>query len=90
MALYLGIATFAGIFILFLVLSKALNNSVNQLVKITKLLQKEFDLKKERFAIAALMDEEKNKPDSDQEDEESDTVAEPSSGPGFKKQNNKK
>jgi len=72
MALVIGIAAFAGIFILFLVLSKTLNNTVNHLVKITYLLQKEFDLKKERVAIAQLLEDEKNKPGSSQDGDSSD------------------
>jgi hypothetical protein len=65
MALLIGISAFFGIFTLFLVLSKTLNNTINHIVKISYLLQKEFDLKKERLVIAQLLEEEKIK--SDQE-----------------------
>ena len=50
-----------GIFILFLVLSKTLNNVLNQFAKLQYLLQKEYDLKKERIAIARLLEEQKEK-----------------------------
>ncbi len=56
----IGIGALFGIFILFLVLSKTLNNSINHLVKLHYLLQKEVDLKKERLVIARLLEEEKN------------------------------
>jgi hypothetical protein len=54
-----------GIFVLFLVLSKTLNNVLNQFAKLQYLLQKEYDLKKERIAIAKLMVEQKDKPVED-------------------------
>jgi hypothetical protein len=50
-----------GIFILFLVLSKTLNNVLNQFAKLRYLLQKEYDLKKERIAISQLLEERKEK-----------------------------
>jgi hypothetical protein len=50
---------FFGMFVLFLVLSKTLNNILNNLVKLQYLLQKELDFKKEQLAIKNLMDEEK-------------------------------
>jgi hypothetical protein len=49
---------FFGIFVLFLVLSKTLNNILNNLIKLQYLLQKELDLKKEQLAITKLMEEE--------------------------------
>jgi cell division protein FtsX len=49
-----------GIFVLFLVLSKTLNNIINQFVKLQYFLQKEYDLKKERLAIAQLLEEEQD------------------------------
>jgi|GEM_PF-2199918 hypothetical protein len=67
MALFIGIATFFGIFALFLVLGKSLNNTINHIVKITYLLQKEFDLKKERLVIAQMLEEEKNEPGQEEE-----------------------
>jgi len=53
-----GLTLFA-IFVLFLVLSKTLNNIMNNLIKLQYLLQKELDFKKEQFAINTLMKEEK-------------------------------
>jgi hypothetical protein len=64
MALFIGIATFFGIFALFLVLGKSLNNTINHIVK---MLQKEFDLKKERLVIAQMLEEEKNEPGQEEE-----------------------
>jgi hypothetical protein len=59
---FIAASALFGIFVLFLVLSKTLNNIVNQFVKLQYLLQKEYDLKKERLAIAQLLDEEKVAP----------------------------
>jgi hypothetical protein len=53
---------FFGIFVLFLVLSKTLNNVLNQFNKLQYLLQKEYDLKKEQLAISRLMKEHDDKP----------------------------
>jgi len=52
-------AVFFGMFVLFLVLSKTLNNIINSLVKLQYLLQKELDLKKEQLAISSLIEEDK-------------------------------
>jgi len=52
---------FFGIFVLFLVLSKTLNNVLNQFNKLQYLLQKEYDLKKEQLAISRLMKEHDDK-----------------------------
>jgi hypothetical protein len=49
---------FFGIFILFLVLSKTLNNVINHLTKLHYLLQKELDIKSEQLEIAHLLKEE--------------------------------
>jgi hypothetical protein len=58
---------FFGIFILFLVLSKTLNNILNNLIKLQYLLQKELDLKKEQLAITNLMKEDKAAAKAEQE-----------------------
>jgi hypothetical protein len=55
----LAVCSFFALFILFLVLSKTLNNVMNNLVKLQYLLQKELDYKKEQAAIAKFMEEEK-------------------------------
>ena len=53
-----GVA-FLGMFIFFLVLSKTLNNIINQLMKLEYLLQKELELQKETLTIKRIMDENK-------------------------------
>ena len=57
----IGGAAFFGLFILFLVISRTLNATVNHLVKLQYLLQKELDMKKERLEITRLLEEEKAK-----------------------------
>jgi hypothetical protein len=52
---------FFGIFILFLVLSRTLNTTINHLVKLHYLLQKELDIKKESLEITHLLEDEKAK-----------------------------
>jgi len=47
----------AGMFILFLVLSRTLNNIVNHLTKLEYLLQKELDLQKEMIVIKKMLKE---------------------------------
>jgi len=56
--IFIALSALFGIFVLFLVLGKTLNNIINQFVKLQYFLQKEYDLKKERLAIAQLLDEE--------------------------------
>ena len=90
MALIIGLSAFAGIFILFLVLGKTLNNTINHLVKITYLLQKEFDLKKERVAIAQLLEEEKELPEPGNDEEIADGGVESGSNGSIDQKNNKK
>jgi hypothetical protein len=58
---FIAIGALFGIFVLFLVLSKTLNNVLNQFTKLHYLLQKEYDLKKERIAIERLIGEQKDK-----------------------------
>ena len=50
--------TIAFVFIMFLVISRTLNNMINLLVKIEYSLQREFDLKQEALEVRRLMDEE--------------------------------
>ncbi len=57
----IGGAAFFAIFILFLVLSKTLNNTINQLIKLNYLLRKELEIKKEHLEMARLLREEKRK-----------------------------
>ncbi|NLG16181.1 MAG: hypothetical protein GX556_02485 [Fibrobacter sp.] len=45
------------IFMLFLVISRTMNNTINLLVKLSYLLQKEFDLKKEALEVRKMMEE---------------------------------
>jgi hypothetical protein len=80
-----------GIFVLFLVLSKTLNNVLNQFAKLQYLLQKEYDLKKERIAIAKLMMEQKDKPVEDDKSSEDngDGETDSQSSQAIKNANNK-
>jgi hypothetical protein len=57
----LAVFSFFALFVLFLVLSKTLNNIMNNLIKLQYLFQKELDYKKEQRAISELMQEEKMK-----------------------------
>jgi hypothetical protein len=62
----LAVCSSFAIFVLFLVLSKTLNNIMNNLIKLQYLLQKELDYKKEQLAIGRLMEEQqtnKKRPD---------------------------
>jgi hypothetical protein len=56
---YYIIAAFAlaGMFVLFLVLSRTLNSIVNHLTKLEYLLQKELDLQKEMIIIKKMLKE---------------------------------
>jgi hypothetical protein len=53
--------TLLFIFIMFLVISRTLNNMINLLIKIEYSLQKEFDLKQEAMEVRRLMEEELQK-----------------------------
>ena len=53
-----GGATLFLIFIMFLVISRTLNNMINLLIKLEYSLQKEFDLKQEALEVRRIMDEE--------------------------------
>jgi hypothetical protein len=55
-----GVTLFV-VFIMFLVLSRTLNNMINLLIKIEYSLQKEFDLKQEALEVRRLMEEEDRK-----------------------------
>jgi hypothetical protein len=76
----LAACSFFGIFILFLVLSKTLNNIMNNLVKLQYLLQKELDLKKEQLAIKKLMEEDKANAQTLEEPADNGKDAEPPDG----------
>lgn len=56
---HIVVATFTlfAIFVLFLVISRTLNNLINLLIKLEYLLQKEHDLKLEALEVRKLMDE---------------------------------
>ena len=53
----IAIVVLACLFVLFLVMGKTLNNTLNQLTKLEYLLRKESDLKKEVIAINAMLKE---------------------------------
>jgi hypothetical protein len=52
----IGFALFL-LFIMFLVLSKTFNNTVNLLIKLEFLFQKEYDLKREALEVRHIMEE---------------------------------
>jgi hypothetical protein len=54
----LAVITLGIIFIMFLVISRTLNNTVNLLIKVEYSLQREFDLKQEALEVRRLMEEE--------------------------------
>jgi hypothetical protein len=66
----LAACSFFALFVLFLVLSKTLNNIMNNLIKLQYLLQKELDFKKEQRVINELMAEEKKNTVNPEEAEE--------------------
>lgn len=49
--------TLTAVFIMFLVISRTLNNVINLLIKLQYLVQKDYDLKKEVLEVRALMEE---------------------------------
>jgi len=51
----------AAVFIMFLVISKTLNNMINLLIKMEYSLQRELDLKEEALEVRRLMEEESKK-----------------------------
>ena len=57
----LGGTTLILIFIMFLVISRTLNNMINLLIKLEYSLQKEFDLKQEALEVRRIMEEEYKK-----------------------------
>jgi hypothetical protein len=61
----ISICAFFGIFIFFLVISKTLNNIVNQMTKLEFLLSKELDYRKEAQEIKRIFAE-KEKHDLDE------------------------
>jgi predicted unusual protein kinase regulating ubiquinone biosynthesis (AarF/ABC1/UbiB family) len=56
----ISISAFFGIFVLFLVISKTLNNIVNLLTKLEFLLSKELDYRKEALEIRRFFTENEN------------------------------
>lgn len=50
--------TLVLIFVMFLVISRTLNNMINLLIKMEYSIQKEFDLKQEALEVRRLMEEE--------------------------------
>lgn len=54
-------ATLILIFIMFLVISRTLNNMINLLIKLEYSIQKEFELKQEALEVRRLMEEENKK-----------------------------
>ena len=57
----LAIGTLSVVFIMFLVISKTLNNMINLLIKMEYALQRELDLKQEALEVRRLMEEESRK-----------------------------
>lgn len=61
---FLAGGTLLLIFIMFLVISRTMNNIINLLIKMEYSIQKEFDLKQEALEVRRLMEEESNREDS--------------------------
>lgn len=57
----LAAVTLSIVFIMFLVISKTLNNMINLLIKMEYSLQRELDLKEEALEVRRLMEEESRK-----------------------------
>jgi len=81
----LALCSLFAIFVLFLVLSKTLNNIMNNLIKLQYLVQKELDYKKEQFAITKLMAEQKAQKKPSEETESADQTVSPAQGGTVKK-----
>jgi len=61
------------LFILFLVISRTMNNTINVLIKLEYLIQKEFDLKQEALEVQRMMEQQALMNDNmGNEDESSD------------------
>lgn len=58
------------IFILFLVISRTMNNMINLLIKLEFLIQKEYDLKKEALEVRKIMDEQAQLQNQSEEEKE--------------------
>ncbi|KMQ52858.1 hypothetical protein CHISP_0079 [Chitinispirillum alkaliphilum] len=54
--IFVAIITIFVLFILFLVISKTMNNTINVLVKLQYILKKEWEIKSEALEIKKLMD----------------------------------
>lgn len=63
-------ATLLMVFIMFLVISRTLNNTINLLIKMEYSLQKEFDLKQEALAVRRIMEEEMREQEEKSKEEE--------------------
>ena len=57
-------STLLLVFIMFLVISRTMNNIINLLIKMEYSIQKEFDLKQEALEVRRLMEEESNQDDA--------------------------
>jgi len=57
--LFIAIATFVCMFILFLVIARSLNHMVNQLTKLEYILRKDFEYKKEAQEIQRIIAEQR-------------------------------
>ncbi|MDO5575432.1 MAG: hypothetical protein Q4F84_00010 [Fibrobacter sp.] len=64
--------TLAVLFILFLVISRTMNNTINLLVKLEYLFQKEHELKQEAFDVKRLMEQQALMDEMEDEDESGD------------------
>lgn len=51
----LALVTIFVIFVLFLVISKTINNMINLVIKINYLIEKELELKKEAFEVRLIL-----------------------------------
>lgn len=64
--------TLVVLFILFLVISRTMNNTINLLVKLEYLFQKEYELKQEAFDVKRLMEQQALMNEMEDEDESGD------------------
>ena len=66
--LVLVLFTLLSLFILFLVISRTMNNTINLLIKLEYLFQKEFDLKQEALEVKRIMEQQAIMDDMENED----------------------
>lgn len=64
---FIAAFTLFGVFILFLVVSRTLNNCINLFIKLEYLMQKEYDLKLEALEVRKLMEEQMQASEQSQE-----------------------